>query len=55
MKTATDERRGKTVGRQGEDVEATQSGKCDDNPAYELHWTTSGGAKYVLCMRICRI
>lgn len=29
------------VGRQGEDVEATQSGKCDDNPAYELHRTTS--------------
>lgn len=27
---------------QGEDMEATQSGKCDDNPAYELHWTTSG-------------
>ena len=26
----------------GEDMEAIQSGKCDDNPAYELHWTTSG-------------
>lgn len=34
--------RGEAVVGQGEDMEATQSGKCDDNPAYELHWTTSG-------------
>ncbi|EOB08287.1 hypothetical protein Anapl_01472 [Anas platyrhynchos] len=42
VEEAADGRRGEAAVGEGEDKQALQSGKCDDNSAEDLHQTTTG-------------